>query len=66
MISALGAGDAEGLAAFNNNVKRSIRAQESQLVGQHGMDAAQIYHGRRKYLQDTQTPLPHEGLRSPE
>lgn len=66
MISALGAGDAQGVANFNNNLKRSINVAESQLIRQYGIDAARIYHGRGQYLQDTQTPLPHRELRSPE
>lgn len=66
ILNAIGSGDAKGVAAFNNNVKRSINTQESQLIAQYGIDAARIYHGRRQYLQDTQTPLPHLELKSPE
>ncbi len=66
MISALGAGDAQGVANFNNNLKRSINTKEGQLISQYGLDAARNYHLKRQYLQDTQTPLPHRDIKSPE
>lgn len=66
MFSALGAGDAAGMANFSNGLKRDLSVREGQLGAQFPRRAVHIWHGRRLYDQETYTPPPYEGMRSPE